>query len=89
MSVEHREIAELAAARVVQGLLDDRPEAELVEIVSALINWAMILLRDATPEARIEAAQQMFVNACWLAPHEKFDEESVRVVRDFARSHNA
>jgi hypothetical protein len=82
-SEHHREIAGLAAARVVQGLLDDRPESELIEIVNALLNWAMILLRDAKPEARIDAAQQMFVNACWLAPHEKFDEEAVRVVRDF------
>jgi hypothetical protein len=88
MSPEHPEIAELAAARVVQGLLDDRPEAELIEIVSALISWAMVLLRDAKPEVRVEAAQLLFANAVWLAPSEKFDADAVRIVRDFARSRN-
>jgi hypothetical protein len=79
----HQEIPELTAARIIQNLMETRG-GDRIEVVSALLAWATTLLRNAPQDVRVEAARLMVANACWLAPHERFDAETLRLLRERA-----
>jgi hypothetical protein len=86
--MQHQEIPELTAARIIQGLMETR-DNDRIEVVNALLGWITTLVRDAKPETRIDAARLMFTHAVWLAPHEKFDQETIKLVREFAWPYHA
>ncbi len=76
------EIPELAAARVVDGLMKSRVGSDRAEICGALLAWITVLLGDCSSAERTGIAFQMLRHAAWLAPHEKFDEKTFRLVRE-------
>ncbi len=78
-------IPELLAAEFVSVLMRERGPANRLEIVHALSAWIAILLQDSDSETRIDAAHALAARAVWLAPGERFDAETFRVL-DEARA---
>ncbi len=74
--------AELRAAKVVAALVEEHPISDRVAVAHSLLAWVMRLARGADPETRFELAKVLFVRACWLSPHDNFDQEAVRIVRE-------
>ncbi len=85
MPQEFEPIPELQAAHFIDALLKSYPGADRLAIVDALLAWIAILLQDADSKTRIGAAYSLVARAVWLAPGERFDAETFRIL-DGARA---
>jgi hypothetical protein len=82
MSQPYQEIPELAAARIVNALMQHRSTSDRAEIADALLSWVLTLVRDCDAQTRVDVARGLFVRAVWLGPNEVFDARAVKIVRE-------